>query len=174
MLANGKNTILDVNSSIFHGNEALDEGGGMYVLGAAEVTVIKTSVTECSSNRNGGGISTRGTQRLQTLRSWPLIYQVIKCTPRLKDVSLKHPYWPYTGTKIKRARFHLVKPGMNTFSENGNDFVRRLLQKGGVSRRTFLGSQYQNGQYGTHTHTHTHTHIDKEKKTSYIYIHKYI
>jgi hypothetical protein len=26
---------------------------------------------------------------------------------------------------------------MNTFSENGNDFVGRLLHKGGVSRRTF-------------------------------------
>lgn len=26
---------------------------------------------------------------------------------------------------------------MNTFSENGNDFVGRLLHEGGVSRRTF-------------------------------------
>ena len=29
------------------------------------------------------------------------------------------------------------EPGMNTFSENGNDFVGRLLHEGGVSRRTF-------------------------------------
>jgi hypothetical protein len=26
---------------------------------------------------------------------------------------------------------------MNTFSENGNDFVGRLLHEGGFSRRTF-------------------------------------
>ena len=29
------------------------------------------------------------------------------------------------------------RAGMNTFSENGNDFVGRLLHEGGVSRRTF-------------------------------------
>ena len=34
---------------------------------------------------------------------------------------------------------------MNTFSENGNGFVGRLLHEGGVWRRTFLGfSQNQN------------------------------
>jgi len=27
--------------------------------------------------------------------------------------------------------------GMNTFSENGNDFVGRLLREGGVSRGSF-------------------------------------
>eukprot|EP00802_Teleaulax_amphioxeia_P019080 Tamp_19301.p4 GENE.Tamp_19301~~Tamp_19301.p4 ORF type:complete len:100 (+),score=1.06 Tamp_19301:103-402(+) len=38
---------------------------------------------------------------------------------------------------------------VNTFSENGTNFVGRLLLEGGVWRRTFLGfSQYQNGQYG--------------------------
>ena len=51
-----------------------------------------------------------------------------------------------------------MKGGMNTFSENGNDFVGRLLHEGGVWRRTFFGfSQYQKGLYGTHTNTHTHT-----------------
>jgi hypothetical protein len=39
--------------------------------------------------------------------------------------------------------------GVNTFSENGTNFVGRLLHEGGVWRRTFLVfSQYQNGQYG--------------------------
>ena len=33
---------------------------------------------------------------------------------------------------------------MNTFSENGNEFVGRLLHEGGVRRRTFFAfSQYQ-------------------------------
>jgi hypothetical protein len=39
--------------------------------------------------------------------------------------------------KIRLARFPWREPGMNTFSENGNDFVGRLLHEGGVSRRTF-------------------------------------
>jgi len=41
---------------------------------------------------------------------------------------------------------------MNTFSENGNDFVGRLLHEGGVGRRTFFAfSQYQKCLYGNAT-----------------------
>lgn len=60
LLANGKNTVLNIDSTTFQGNRALNEGGGIYLLGSAEATLIKTSVTECSANRNGGGMSTRG------------------------------------------------------------------------------------------------------------------
>ena len=35
------------------------------------------------------------------------------------------------------ATFPHGEGGMNTFSENGNDFVGRLLHEGGVSRRSF-------------------------------------
>ena len=39
--------------------------------------------------------------------------------------------------------------GMNTFSQNGNDFVGRLLHEGGVWCRTFFGFfQCQNSRYG--------------------------
>jgi len=59
------------------------------------------------------------------------------------------PYWPYPGRKIRWATFPVGEGGMNTFSENGNDFVGRLLHEGGVWRRTFLGfSQYQKCLYG--------------------------
>ena len=52
-------------------------------------------------------------------------------------------YWPDTGTNIRRATPARRRGGMNTLSENGNDFVGRLLHEGGVWRRTFLGfSQY--------------------------------
>ena len=54
-----------------------------------------------------------------------------------------------TGRKIKLADFHWVKGGMNTFSENRNDFVGRLLHEGGVGRRTYFAfSQYQKCLYG--------------------------
>ena len=50
---------------------------------------------------------------------------------------------------------------MNTFSENGNDFVGRLLHEGGVRRRTFFAfSQYQKCQYGMSIHMHIQIHTD--------------
>jgi hypothetical protein len=58
---------------------------------------------------------------------------------------------------------------MNTFSENGNDFVGRLLHEGGVWRRTFLGfSQYHNGQYGVYAYTHAYVNA-----YTYAYVHAY-
>ena len=42
-----------------------------------------------------------------------------------------------TRAENQTGQVPLREPGMNTFSENGNDFVGRLLHEGGVSRRTF-------------------------------------
>jgi len=56
------------------------------------------------------------------------------------------PYWPYPVRKIRLAAFPQREGGMNTFSENGNDFVGSLLHEGEDWRRTLVGvSQNQNG-----------------------------
>jgi len=61
---NGKDTVLNVESTIFQSNRALGEGGGIYLGGAAEATLEGTSVADCSADKNGGGISTRGSSIL--------------------------------------------------------------------------------------------------------------
>jgi hypothetical protein len=45
------------------------------------------------------------------------------------------PYWPYPVRKIRLAAFPQREGGMNTFSENGNDFVGSLLHEGEDWRR---------------------------------------
>ena len=54
-----------------------------------------------------------------------------------------------TGKNQTGHTFPHGEGGMNTLSENGNDFVGRLLHGGGGSRRTFSAfPQYPNGRYG--------------------------
>ena len=64
LFANGKRTVLDVDSTTFKSNAAIEEGGGVYLLGAAEATLFKTSVSSCTAGQNGGGICTRGDSAL--------------------------------------------------------------------------------------------------------------
>ena len=55
----------------------------------------------------------------------------------LKKLRWQLPVLAVTRAENQTGQVPWREPGMNTFSENGNDFVGRLLHEGGVSRRTF-------------------------------------
>ena len=70
-------------------------------------------------------------------------------TERANNMLFRTPVLAVPRAKNQTGHLSLGERCMNTFSENGNDFVGRLLHEGGVWRRTFFGfSQYQKCLYG--------------------------